>query len=423
MIPGRYRNPTSIWSRAQNDDEWWAPELAPYLFKGRARLGEHLTVYGDISIQPTAVTPLTGFEVFAGPTSAIFGHPKLQLTTIATAHREYPRILTTTGAVTRANYTDTKAGMKGEAHHVYGATVVEQGPRLFHIRQINAQRDGTFIDLDTHYAPVGSKPAPRPLALVCGDIHVEKADPRVVAATFEGARSICGALRPRHVVLHDVLDFSSRSHHEMKHFHKRYERAHGFTIDRVEREVRRAVAFLTERPPQDAKVVVVASNHDEHFDRWLRDTDPRLDAGNARFWIEAWRHVLDAFHRQNKPGRPPEWPGAFATLYKVLGGQRAVRFLRRNESFALRGIELGFHGDKGLNGSRGTLATYAKLGTRSVVGHAHSPGIRDGAYQTGAMMLDAGYNDLPSSHLTTHCVIYANAKRSLIHVIDGAWRG
>lgn len=71
----------------------------------------------------------------------------------------------------------------------------------------------------------------------------------------------------------------------------------------------------------------------------------------------------------------------------------------------------------------GSLKGYGKIGVKTVTGHTHSPGIRDGAYQVGgSTRLGLAYLRGPSSWLHTHCAIYANGKRSLINIIDGEWR-
>jgi hypothetical protein len=88
----------------------------------------------------------------------------------------------------------------------------------------------------------------------------------------------------------------------------------------------------------------------------------------------------------------------------------------------IEGIEIGYHGDRGPNGARGSRNAFSKIGVKTVIGHSHSPGIRDGAYQTGtSSRLKLEYNSGPS-WLHTHCVIYPNGKRSLINIIDGKWR-
>lgn len=415
VIPGRYKNPTSIWTEKMESDEWWASVLHPYLFDGRADVGR-CTIYGDISIQPTAVRPLTGFEVFAGSNSAIFGHPKIQLHTVATAKRRYPRIFTTTGAVTKRNYTHSKAGKKGEAHHVYGATVVERAGDLFHVRQINALNDGTFIDLTTKYTPEGVEEAERALGLIYGDIHVDKSDPAVLNATYGGEDSIVRVLRPRNVFYHDLLDFDRRNHHRIHHFPDRYERALGGAPDNVEAEVHEAIAFIDDTTPADAQAYCIISNHDEAFDRWLNEANPKVDPINALFYHETWTKLLQ-YYNKNRCFVP-----ALQLWYEELGAGK-VKFISRDEPKKIKDIYLNFHGDKGTNGARGTTLQYAKLGVKTIIGHSHSPGILDGCYQVGVTgRLEMGYNAMPSSWLNTHAVIYANGKRSLIHVIEGEWR-
>lgn len=416
VIPGRYTNPTSIWSKNMQTNEWWDPKLHGYLFDGRKTLGGHLTVFGDISIQPTAVHPLTGFEVYSGECSAIFGHPKLQLETVATAERYYPRILTTTGAVTKPNYTHSKAGKKAEAHHVYGACVVEQGDKLFHLRQINATKDGSFIELDKHYSGAGVQKAAPPLALICGDIHVERSDKAVLKATFSDPNSIVNTLKPKAIVYHDVLDFERRNHHTINDFQLRYERVRQIKGDKVEEEVLDAVYFLDHYTPDETQGIVVQSNHDEAYDRWLNEIDPRKDPINAKFFYESWVRKIHAFEKTKT------WTPAFELTYREYG-QARMRFLHRNEPMQIGGIYVNFHGDKGLNGSKGTAQTYAKLGAKTVIGHSHSPCILDGCYQVGVTgLLDQGYNNTPTSQLNTHCLIYANSKRTLLNVIFGEWR-
>ena len=147
VIPIRYKNPTSRWSASQANAEQWAAEVQPYLCNTRIRLSKNLVVLGDVKTQPTASSPLTGFEAITHGESAILGHTKLQLKTVPTPQNALPKVLTTTGAVTVHNYTDSKAGKLGEFHHTLGATLVELEGGRFHLRQLNADKDGSFYDL------------------------------------------------------------------------------------------------------------------------------------------------------------------------------------------------------------------------------------------------------------------------------------
>lgn len=89
----------------------------------------------------------------------------------------------------------------------------------------------------------------------------------------------------------------------------------------------------------------------------------------------------------------------------------------------LANIELSMHGDRGPNGARGSRMNLRRIGVKSIIGHSHSPGIEEGCYQVGTNTpLKQEYTRGPSSWLQSDCALYANGKRSLIHIIDGEWR-
>jgi hypothetical protein len=415
IVPGRYRNPTSIWTAQNQNHERWDKALLPYLISKRVHLRDDLIVYGDISIQPTAVRPLTGMEVFTGKSSAIFGHPKIQLQTVATNSRK-SRMMCTTGSITILNYTSSKAGKKAGAHHVFGATVVELGKDGYHVRQINAKKeDGSFTDLGWVYSPSGKEEAPPAEALVLGDVHANNVDEKALKASFEMIKE----LKCKRAIYHDLLDFDVRNHHSINDFRDRYERiiSPNDTANIVENELSKTVEIL-EKTPNCAEPVVVQSNHDEAFDKWLDTSNPKLDPINALLYHKMWVAKLEAF---NETG---EWDTAFSLYYKMLELDRA-KFIGREENYPILGVECGYHGDKGINGSRGSANAYAKLGVKTIVGHRHTPSIVDGCYTVGVIgKLNQGYNDLPSSWAHANCVIYANGKRSLIFVQPdtGKWR-
>lgn len=413
VIAGRYKNPTSVWTRKDQNDQWYASELGRFLVESRKQLCPNLCLYGDVHVRPTAVRPLTGFEVFCGRNSGIFGHPKRALEVVPTATR-MPRLLVTTGACTVENYTDSKAGKKGEAHHVLGALVVEiEADGIYHLRHVAAERDGSFIDLDRRYTPAGVEPAPPALALALGDVHVGLEDAKVLQAT----RALIKETQPRHLVLHDVLDFRSRNHHDKglrENLAKVRERKRN-----VRDEVGAAANALHDFSAWGKhRIWIVRSNHDEALDRWLEEGKPHEDPENAPYYFALW-HRMCVYHA--KHGR---WPNPFALEAYRLGVERKrVRFLGRDQDVRLKGVSYGFHGDLGINGSRGTPHAYAKLGVKTVTGHTHTPSIRDGNYTTGVTArLEHGYNRLPSTWLHAHVIQYANGKRAVLAIIHGRYR-
>ena len=418
VIPYRYKNPTSMWTDKAKDDDWWAKEVRPYMMNWRTELDRHLVLLADIKTQPTASAPLQGFETLTGSQSAIIGHPKLELATIPTPQARLPKILTTTGAVTEKNYIPSKAGKKAEHHHTNGACVVELADGLFHLRQINAAHDGSFHDLDRRYTPTGSHES-FISGLVMGDTHVEFVDPQVVVATF-GEGGIVPALKPRQLVWHDVLDFYARSHWHRGKVFTNFAKHHAH-LGNVEAAVSACYDFIDKHSPPGTKNVIVSSNHHNHFARWIEESDWRSDPENAAFYLRTALAMAE-HTRMGRSGAETIDPFAYWGKQRLKCADR-TRFITEADGHQIEGIEVGYHGHDGPNGARGNIRSFGKIGAKTVIGHSHTPGIKDGVYQVGtSSQLRLEFVKGPSSWLHTHCLIYPNGKRTLINIVDGRWR-
>jgi hypothetical protein len=424
VIPTRYKNPTSRWTSSQeNADTWDVPQ--EHLLNTRFKLNRNIEVLGDIKTQPTAVDPLTGFESITAGESAILGHTKLQLRTVAAPQGRLPKILTTTGACTVPNYTDSKAGKLGEFHHTLGAAVVEVRGGAYHLRQINASKDGSFYDLETLYGAdfSGGKPwrdpASRPLSLTMGDTHVRAIDKAVEKATFEG---IIPQLKPKALVWHDLCDGYAFNHHAVKNPFAPVERA-ALGQSSVSKEVQDSLQYLNDRTPADTLSVIVPSNHNDFLQRWIESNDWRLVGPMDReFYLETALELTRLAAKGD--GHQAERLNAYIYWAKRYFEENAnVRVLDYDESCMLGNIEHGMHGHHGPNGSRGSVRNLRRIGVKSNTGHSHSPEISEGAYRAGtSTVLRMGYNLGPSSWLNTHILTYANSKRTLLNIIDGEWR-
>jgi hypothetical protein len=413
VIPLRYKNATSKWTASQENAEIWDTALAPYLYNQRKKLNENLVLVGDVKTQPTAMTPLTRFDALTGQESGIIGHTKIQMKTVAVPNGRYPKLLTTTGAVTVKNYTDTKAGKVGEFHHSLAAVVVEIVGKKFFIRHVNATNDGSFIDLKREYSPTGVATADRPLALVFGDTHRATMCKTAEKTTFAPGGMV-DTLDPINLIFHDLHDGASTNHHTRKdpfaQISKRVNMLH-----LVKEEIIEDVMWLA-RVCAGRQGVIVPSNHDDFLARWLREQDWRYDPDNSEFYLETALELV----RQIKSGN--EVPHPFPYWVDKLKGNAPIRCLSRDESFVLGGIELSLHGDQGPNGTRGSRTNLRRIGVKTIVGHSHSPGIEEGCYQAGTSTpLKVDYNTGPSSWLQAHVILYANGKRAILPIIDGDW--
>jgi hypothetical protein len=418
------------------DELWWDPAVEPFLHNVRKKLNDNLVLAADVKIQATGSSPLTGFESLTGAESCIIGHPKMQYRTVPVPTGRYPKILTTTGACTQRNYSNTKAGALGEFHHFLGALVVEIQGKTFHLRQINADRkDGSFIDLDTSYTVNGPSDAPPALGLIMGDTHVRVSDPEVDEATFgrwtwdpergdyvpvpnSGPFSMVETLNPKTLVFHDVFDGETVNPHDSDDpFIAEAKRKTGRQV--VREELQQVVNFVNARA-RGRDVVIVNSNHHDFLRRWMVKTNWKQDLKNAAFYLETALALLQS--AKMGPGGA-EHADPFEYWMKKLGSKSNIRCLKADESFKLGDNECGSHGDDGPNGARGTLKNMARLGVKMIVGHSHTPGIEEGAYQVGTSSYRRlAYQRGPGSHLNTHCVVYANGKRALLSVIGGRFR-
>ncbi len=416
VVPGRYKNATSRWTASQENEQWWDEKLTPYLHNQRTTLNKNLMLLGDISTQPTATTPLSGFESITHGESGILGHPKLQMTVVPTPHQRLPKILTTTGACTVANYSDSKAGKKGGFHHVIGAVVIEIDGGRFHLRHINARADGAFCDLDKAYYPDGRvEAAGAAEALVFGDTHVRFTDPSVTKATF-GIGGLVDRLNPKMLIFHDLLDSYAVNPH---HFGKPFigVAKHKAKYSGIEAEVRQAVSWL-QGVAGGRQTRIVASNHNDFLSRWMNTQDWRFDPENAEFYLETALHMVRSA-RIESHGASTSDPFQY-WVEKLTKGLKHIQCIQRSESLVVSGIELSLHGDQGPNGSRGSRTNLSRIGVKTMIGHSHAPGITEGCYQVGTSTPPRlEYTGAVSSAMQCHGSIDFFGKRHLHLLIGG----
>jgi len=279
--------------------------------------------------------------------------------------------------------------------------------------------DGSFYDLDKLYTPKKVTMGHKAAALVMGDTHVRFVDPGVVKATFTNPDSMNAILRPEVLVFHDVLDFHSQNHHhKFKVFTKIAK--HKGRKSSVEEEVQECADFVDSVVRDKQKAVFAASNHPDALARWIEDVDWKQDPENCVFYLKTALAMAEssAMHESGASHIDPfvYW------MQQKLKRVRQCHFPARDESVMIAGIECSMHGDKGPNGSRGSIKGFGKIGVKSVIGHSHTPGAMDGVYQVGtSSKLKLEYNSGASSWMHCHCVVYPNGKRSLLWIIDGSW--
>lgn len=441
VIAGRYKNPTSVFT--DRNHEVWDPRVYKYLDANRHDIHTYLSIMSDIKVQPTGVNPMTGLQGMSGVNSCIFGGPKMQMETIPVLEGCKPKMMMTTGACTMPNYTDSKAGKKGEFHHQFGFVVVEiKDDETFYARQVTADDEGNFNDLcynvkfkgerkelkfetpvgkilwisdhcgDEPFSWVGKTKVKKNIgveAIILGDLHFGHHDQEVLDETLV----FMDKLPPKHVVLHDVFDGRSISHHEMKDPFRQYQKELTKEND-LELEVDEMLTGL-EVFRKYKNVLIVRSNHDDFLDRWLKNEDWKKQptAKNSLLYMEYSTMLLKQYATGEVKGVIPEVINNKFPHFITMG---------RSSSYKVKGWELAQHGDVGSNGSRGSLQQFRKLNTKIVVGHYHSPGRKDNVLAVGTTTkLRVGYNQGPSSWLQSHVIIHNDGKPQHINFINGGF--
>ena len=413
VIAGRYRNPTSIWSSEQKEEESWPKEVQSYLDANRHNIHKYVSIMSDVKVQPTAVNPMTGMHAMSGVNSCIFGSPKLQMEMIPVIEGEKPKMMLTTGSCTKKNYTDSKAGKKGEFHHVIGFSIVEiEDDETFYVRQVSAEDNGNFCDLynQVNFVDETKKTIIKKIdnieACILGDLHWGHHDPEVISLTHKMLKKI----KPKHVILHDVFDGYSISHHDMKDPFAQYGKEVNGNND-LKKEISEMLEGLVPFEKYE-NVVIVRSNHDDFLDRWVKNEDWKKQPTpkNSPLYMKYSAILLNQYAEN-----PSDIKGIIPTIIS----EKFPKFttLGRRDSYRVLEWELGQHGDIGSNGSRGSLLQMRKLNTKIVGGHYHSPGRKDGALAVGTSThVRVGYNMGPSSWLQSHVIIHNNGKAQHINL-------
>lgn len=373
-----------------------------------------------IKVSAKQINPLTGLERLAqAKGSMALASPKQYLQFVANSNIKMPRALMTTGAITIADYSSELSMSKrtsylAEFDHVMGAIIVEiEDDRIFHFRQIQFDDDGSFYDLGWKYKPDGTVEEVKETKCVFGDTHVGSHCLEVDKCL----QDITEYVNCNEVIVHDLFDNRFNNHHDI---HKPVLRGilarEGKTKLLHEGEI--TASWLNEWSSKIDKLTIVKSNHDEALERYI-------DEGR---WKDDPENLYDALDlvKARMDGKDPL---KHLIVDKIgLNNPKKVKWLDRDEDYMVYGIENGAHGDKGGNGSRGSLRSIEKAYYKATVGHAHTAGIWREVYQVGtSTVLKLSYNTGPSSWTNTMCIQYPNGQRQLVNIIrtkDGkvTWR-
>lgn len=403
VIPLRYKNATSLWNNNNEGAEWWDKETVPHLFANRQHIHKNLEIVGDVKIQPTASTPLVGFEGISGKESSILGHPRQHFKSLPILNGQPHKFLISTGVVTKPNYTDSKSGKKAEFHHTFGFVVIEElNENQFTFRQVSIEDDGKCYDLD--YFIDGEKEIEQSEnfvdAVVFGDLHLGE----TCQVSLDASYDMLDRFTPKNVILHDIMEGYSVNPHDNPFVLATKEKQGLLSISDEINGVKEFLHTIIEYNP-----VVVKSNHDIFIDRFLLN-DWRKSSSKA----DVLRYSSLQANGEIKNGVLPY------EIKQEFG--ESVICLTEDDSFKINGVELAIHGHKGASGSRGGITQFKKLNTKMVVAHSHVPMREDGCTYVGTLtVLRMGYNKGLSAWVNSNVIIHKNGKSQNIFLFNGEY--
>ena len=368
-----------------------------------------------IKLSAKQIDPITGMNrVGQRNGSFMFASPKQRLKSVPVYNNKLPHFLMTTGAITKpdyssANFMSNRTAYIADNDHVVGGIIVEViDDQIFHFRQVQADGNGDFIDVGVKYSSTTTKKIDAAAAII--EWHSGETDPTAKACFKE----MCSVFKPKYIVVHDVFNGTSINHHAEKNIIYRASVV-AKKID-LKHELKVLAADIDELHSwtNDGEIIIPKSNHDEWLTHYLQKAKYAEDPINHGIGLK----LADKMVNDGETD-PLKWG-----VENIAGLKKArVTWLSRDEDFTVGGVQLGAHGDKGANGTRGSLKAMENAYGNSVTGHAHSPEILRGAWQIGTLThLKLEYNQGPSSWFNSVCFVYPNGARQMVNIVEGKWR-
>lgn len=346
-----------------------------------------------------------------GGNSIIMPSPKQKLQPVAIGQAgKYPRLMIATGSITKPNYNTTnRQGFLAHGEHELGFCVVDVlDDKIYLPRLIQAQENGTFIDLGVKYVPGKEPEKIKAHVLVLGDSHASEMDPLIDKANDE----MIYEFDPQFIHLHDVFNSQCINLHELDDEIAETDKVEK-GVDSLEEELLLTGEYLSKKSKLASRgqVIVNYSNHDDMLYRWLAKGKYRQDKKNRRMA----HRILGEYEKGDS---------ILETALKVVGHTpHNVKFLKLGEDAIYWGYQCGMHGHKGKNGGRGSLKTLMEDG-KIVMGHVHQLEVSQGSASVGTsskIPLDYQLGQL-STAMAGNVVIYPGGLMQALPIIKGMWK-
>jgi hypothetical protein len=363
----------------------------------------------DFLLSPQQIISSTGISRFTKKgKSIIAAHTKQNMESIPSPHGTYPHLIYFTGCISEPEYSEDRIGHIAKQDHVFGGLIITvKNNKIFHIRNVQFDKDGGMCDLDRYY--YGDNVVSVNPSIVLGDSHVG-IESKIAHTVSKKMIQDFGCQK---IFMHDLVDFRSINPHEKDDLFAKYNRPE--CQKTLQSELDYAGSFLEEFTSgiEDRQIVVIPSNHDEFLIRYLKSGEFVKDRpDNAKLAAELFSKTLDGYN-------PTEY--YFKSRGYALGN---VNF----PDYTTPIIEHGYtqiHGSYGVNGAKGSLTSFDKCFDKSVSGNAHGPAIFRRQVRVGTLsktLQDYNKKNAGTTGMATNCLLYPNGTFQLLNIIDGEYR-
>lgn len=397
---------TFVQNGSYHEEDVIAPEVfdAGFEFVDSQTLNQNLRLK-DMKILAQQINPMTGMTTkLSRDYSYIMPSAKIRYLSVANTSKK-PRAFMTTGNLTKPNYKlHTAQGRKALEQHQYGFVFVQiKGNKKFTTYQVEATKKGDFHYLDERYQS-GKKLKVQPEAIVLGDLHI--GDTKLGA--YRHSLQRVERLKPKRVVIHDLFNGHSINPHEHGQLiaslrnlqHNRH------SLDKELRLVYKEVWVLAERFP-NIEFLVAESNHDIFLERYIDDKRFMEHPQNFMHAIAMIPEILE--------GKKPTLQIGLELFGEL---PQNFHFAVEDEEHRVRGVELAYHGHRGLNGSRGTSTSFDRFNLRMISGHEHSPKLYANGMVVGTMThLRLPYTKGAGGWMHCDGILYRDGKYGLLPFI------
>jgi len=433
---------------SDNDNQpRYANSLNAFLNDDYIELSNDLVYLGHVNRSITASTPLSSSQHQGWNKSFVLPHTKRALETYPVSYAKSTiskKVGYTTGVVTNMNYIQNFAGQKMELFHYFGACLVkvnDDGSSF--VYQLSSSSDGNFSICLFDLTFIGGKILKNQTisGIVLGDSHNSKLPGTKVFEDFFGKNNIFSGLNIRKAVIHDSLDFSSRSHHTSKDYLTQFIQHHTNNSD-VFTELKITVDIINEIKNIAEEIFIVESNHDCHLSLYLNGNWKLDDHVNklTNLYLNFIQYakacsdnninnsliehcVYEPFVDTLKDLKTFDGDIYEFVARKMIGLKDNIKFVDHKKDVFIEDYLINLHGDKGTNGSRSTKSL-KNISQKMIVGHSHTPSIQDFLTIVGytGEKSKFDYATSPSSWAIAFSFIYSNGTSGLYFYSNGNFR-